>query len=382
MQEAEKSFLLLLKSHIRKLTLPVGFSFDSARVISLAQTHNVLPMIYDIGKCISEDIAKTKPLVLRLYGTQIKKNIQFQNLYQQLTNNGIDVLVVKGLVCASCYPNPDYRLSSDIDLIASVNDKTEIECFFTQNAFIKNDDIFHNPDNGLHIELTYDFDEDYEISYVVNNYFTDWRSNLYLCDRYVTLNPTYHFAYLIYHAFTHFIAGGCGIRQIIDIMLFAEKFIDEINFEKCISALNGKYMNFAYNVFYFAAKYFDCEVFDNLLVGKADILCLDDFADDLLDAGLFGKSTEDRLHSAVITESAVKNKSKFLTLFPPYDVMKNRYKILKLFPFLLPLFWVVRLFLYSFRLFAKKDVSPYKSIEIAENRIKLMRKMGIIGSDN
>jgi len=56
----ENSFLFLLKTHINNEKLPDGYRFDVGRVFSLAEIHNVLPMICVVTEEASEDVLMYK----------------------------------------------------------------------------------------------------------------------------------------------------------------------------------------------------------------------------------------------------------------------------------------------------------------------------------
>ena len=139
---------------------------------------------------------------------------------------------------------------------------------------------------------------------------------------------------------------------------------------------------FACNVFLLIEKYFDY-AFDGFdYKSNQSVLCPDVFLADLLSAGVFGKSSEDRVHSASLVLSAVNdngNKSVLKTAFPSYKIMKSKFAFLKYLPFLLPVMWIYRLVVYLFKLIGKKkNVSPVRTIEIAESRIELLKTMEII----
>ena len=124
---------------------------------------------------------------------------------------------------------------------------------------------------------------------------------------------------------------------------------------------------------------FDCKLNDTI---DKKYVHLDDFASDILDAGVFGKSSEDRLHSATVVLNAVHKggkRSVVKSLFPPFSYMKGRFSLLGKLPFLLPLFWIVRIVLYIFSSTERsRSVSPANTIKIASERIELLKKMGII----
>ena len=47
---------------------------------------------------------------------QIRKTEEFLELYRHLSEQGLEPIVVKGIVCRNLYPNPDSRISGDEDL--------------------------------------------------------------------------------------------------------------------------------------------------------------------------------------------------------------------------------------------------------------------------
>ncbi len=383
LHKSHNDFLLLLKHHIDGKHLPDDF--DASKIFELAEKHNVLPIVYAETKIIGCEVNSVASRALRHYGMQVKKNVEFNSLYIKLKNAGVNPIVVKGVVCSGCYPVPDYRIFSDVDLIVDENEKQIVDdCLFSE-GFAINGDNYVNYHTGLNIEITYRRQlADELLSAIVEKHFPDWQNNLVVTDGYLTLSPTHHFAYLIYHAFAHFIASGFGVRQLLDIVLFAKKYYECIDFAKIISVSDDfGFLSFVENLFFAAENVFDCKLFNAYFDKNSEKLCYDLFIDDIMASGLFGNCDEDRLHSAAITSQAVNNSSSgaFSAVFPPYSVMKDKYKCLNKYKFLLPLFWVVRIIVYLFSVFRRKNVSPINSINIARDRMKIMQIMGIINSE-
>ena len=50
-----------------------------------------------------------------------------------------------------------------------------------------------------------------------------------------TMELTDHLVNLIYHAFKHFLHSGFGIRQVCDIVLFANQYGDSIDGDRAIA---------------------------------------------------------------------------------------------------------------------------------------------------
>lgn len=381
--EAEKQFLYLLRCHINNEKLPDGYQFDVGRVFSLAMIHNVLPSIYEIASQTETDLSMIKMSAIRLFCNQISKNTSFREFYNRLMAEGIDVIILKGPVCSVCYEKPDYRLSSDFDIVVEESQRKKLHDFLISDGFEAGKSSYSNPETGLYIEVSATLSEgDGVIKKMADIAFDGFRSRCVTVDSYKTLGFTENLVYLVYHAFKHFVGSGFGVRQLVDIGLFIKNFRNEIDFEladKTISEMGIK--TFYDNLIICFNKYF-CD--DALLDIDEDneYICADEFISDLLTAGVFGKSSEDRLHSANLVMNAVQNNKKsgvLGSLFPSYEIMKNKFKLLERFPFLLPFFWLLRIFDYIFKSIGKnKKVSPAKSIEIANSRIGLMKKMNII----
>ncbi len=384
MTEQEKQFLFLLKTHLNEEKLPDGYHFDVGRVFSLAMMHNVLPMVFDASLNSSEDVSCYKGKAKNDVSFQLIKNVRFSYICKKLTDNNIDVVVVKGPVCASAYPVPDYRLSSDFDIVVPEKDRNALHDIFISEGFECKGDNYSEKSGGLYIEVSTSLGEgNGKIRKSADKVFSGFRGRLITVDGYRTLSYTDNFVYLIYHAFKHFLGSGFGVRQIADILLYIKKNNTYIDYKKSAEMLEeiGTY-TFACNVFMLIEKVFDYvfEGFD--YKADYDILCPDGFLDDLLSAGVFGKSTEDRLHSASLVSSAIEDngsKSVMKTIFPSYKTMKGKFPFLKSLPFLLPFMWILRLVIYTSRvIFRKQKLSPVKSIKIADSRIELLKNMGII----
>ncbi len=384
MREYEEQFLYILSRYINGEGLPDGYRFDVGRVFSLSLSHNVLPMIYEEALYSAENVSAYKKQNLMLSGMQIKKNYAFSKLYSELEKSGFGIIILKGPVCASAYPEPDIRLSSDFDLLVSEDKKQGLHDFLISRGYTCGGETYYSNSDGLYLEVKTSLGEGInKIKNASDKIFEGYEKRTVFIGEYRTLSFNDNLIYIIIHAFKHFVGSGFGIRQLADIMLFAEKYKEKIDFDYVFETL--KYMNadlFAYNVFNAAEIVFGRDFSFIMEKSNGAELFYDDFISDLLEAGVFGKSSEDRLHSASIVNDAVEKNGKrslMSAVFPSYSAMKTKYKILKYLPILLPLAWIFRLIEYFFRsLSDKKHISPARSVKIADERIELMKKMGII----
>lgn len=387
MKDYKNQFLYLFRCALEGERAPGGYAFSADEVFSLASVHNVLPLIFSALPSDFEKSEDLKKACMINAVSQTRKNLAFASLYASLCGEKIDITVLKGPVCASLYPQPDLRLSSDFDILIDFDDDDFLDLFFKENGFKEKNGSYFNEKNGLYIEVKLSPAEGTgRLRRQAEKMFDGFENRRTFVGGYKTLSYTDNMLYLIYHAFRHFTGSGFGVRQLADIALFALSYREKIDFGFVFGKLgliNAE--GFAYNIFNTAEKVFDFDFSFIVKNAPQEILCHNEFIEDLLNAGIFGKSSENRLHSAAAVSSSVENgsgsrfRSVLSSAFPGYSVMKNKYPILSRLPFLLPLFWLVRIVHYVFKaIFKRNRISPSESIKIADERTLLMKKMGII----
>ena len=122
---SENVFLTLLSSAVRTgqtVTVPPIAASDWNSVFRLAESHHVLPLIADAayrsGLPVPEELFRVyRHRAMRMVSIQTAKTAAFAALYSYLAEQGLQALVVKGVVCRELYPNPDFRFSADEDLL-------------------------------------------------------------------------------------------------------------------------------------------------------------------------------------------------------------------------------------------------------------------------
>ena len=227
MQVFEEQFLFLLKTALNNEKLPDGYSFDVDRVFLIASKHNLLPVIYSkAAECEGTDISLWKNTVLKLCGSQISKEVQFELICSELSDLGLRPVVVKGPVCAKTYPVSHYRLSSDFDIIVKAENRHLFDNFFKQKGFLCSNNSYRSQELGLYIEISSELGEGNDKWAVsVDNAFTGFFERTIKSGFYDALAHEEHFVYLIYHAFKHFIGSGFGVKQLADIYMYIKNII-------------------------------------------------------------------------------------------------------------------------------------------------------------
>ena len=251
---------------------------------------------------------------------------------------GINHQLLKGSVLKGIYPSPEMRDMSDIDLVVydeSLDRAADVmkKMGFKNHGLIKHHMIFTN-DQGIVVEVHWClFDQNAGKNQHL--YFKDIRAKLSEGKQH-----TYEFGledfyiYMIAHMAKHFFETGCGIRNLVDIYVYLNKYQEMMDepylqheLDKC------GILDFEKNMRELAYIWMDnraCpEFFEELFAY-------------MVDSGIYGK-TENGVWSQLAKE--VQNKDDNIKLryyFPSIDFMSEKYPWLKNVPFLLPVAWVIR----------------------------------------
>ena len=383
---------------------------DWLALMNQACLHKVLPMIYDAvydcpaAESMTQDMRTFyKNQMKYQVVTQARGTAEFLQLWQELREAELTPLIVKGLICRNLYPNPDFRLSADEDVL------------IPKEQYAR----FHDKMLAYGLELAEpekDIKDEYVVSYIKkdssvfieahkalfapeSDVFKDWNgyfSNVFkhsVCQEadgieVLTLGYTDHLLYLIFHAFKHFLYSGFGIRQVCDITLYANAYGSMIDWERigticremraerfCIALfkIGKKYLTFAPQMACYPQKWDESEVDETAML------------EDLLRGGVYGKSDRSRLHSGNMTLHAVEAHKKgkkvsgniLRVVFPEVKELQPGYPYLKKYPYLVPVAWMERIIKYKREM--REDNNAMESIRIGNQRIELLKQYGVIG---
>lgn len=246
--------------------------------------------------------------------------------------------VLKGTILKMDYPSPEMREMSDIDLVVfdeTLERATEVmeKLGYKNCGVVKHHAIFTKKP-GIMVEVHWClFDENVDHKQFM--YFKNFRSNLKEGFKY-----TYEFSkedfyiYMLAHMAKHFFETGCGIRNLIDIYIFNNKYG---------SVLDKKYISGELTAC--GLLDFEKHMKELTYIWLEDKKC-SDFYEDLFEymlvGGIYGK-TENGIWSQLAKETVDGNKMiKLHYYFPSINFMKEKYPWLAKAPFLLPVAWIIR----------------------------------------
>ena len=375
----------------------------------MAGIHHVLPLVY--GAVHKAPGLKTldpgflgdiRQQVIRQVASQTVRTQEFLALNRDLQEKGIEPVVVKGIICRNLYPQPDYRPSTDEDLLIPAHRYEDCHGELLARgmepvgqAEPEAYEVPYRKKGGmLYIELHKQLFPPLSDAYGdLNRFFEDVHKTAVAealpGGTVYTLAPTDHLFYLICHAFKHFLHSGFGIRQVCDIILYANRYgaaldwqrvlencraIRAEKFAAAIFRIGGKYLVFDEEKATYPAAWRDIPVDEIPMLG------------DLLSAGVYGGATMSRKHSSAITLDAVAARKQgrksrnavLLSAFPSASKLEGRYPYLKKHPYLLPVAWCSRLITYSGEVRRSGDNDAAEALKIGNARIALLKTYDIL----
>lgn len=214
-----------------------------------------------------------------------------KSLAKLYADNGVQTLVLKGLVFSECYPYPSHRSSCDLDCYLA-GDYEKGNVLVEQAGVVVDRDYFKNSSfryEGLHVEN--------------HHFFTPFRGSRKakeyerLLHREISatggrpifdsdlLAPPVMFSALfcMSHAQTHFLSEGITLRHILDWSLFRKRHYDEIDWSRFESICRD------YGMWQFAQTFTRIGLF---LLGEAEYSSLTTIDLRLLDDTLYGPREE------------------------------------------------------------------------------------------
>ena len=234
-------------------------------------------------------------------------------------------MVVKGLVCRELYPTPEQRISGDEDLLLDPESFCCCVELLKQRGMElvsggetpEGDAALLDRKTGLYLELHPDRTTKQDVGNGgVERFFeraADRAIPLQCAGITVyTLPHTQHMLYLILHAFKHFLHSGFGVRQLCDMVQYANRYgecIDWAEVARCCDECRAQ--KFAAALLVLGRQWLGLD-FDRAGHPECTLQSEKDAADllqDLLGSGAYGDSSMSRRHSGTLTLETVRNRS-------------------------------------------------------------------------
>lgn len=358
-KDAETEYLLtLLRCAVRnEQAPPAPENIDWKRLIDISKKQQVFSMLVQVldMKSLPEEQAQE---LVNYSRSELVKMIAVQNELAQLeallSENEICYMLLKGSVIRNYYPKQSMRQMSDIDILYDTSRRDDLirlmksRGFYLKSAEANSDDFYKNPYYNFEFHRSL-FDErdafcpDFDLW---KRALPDEQNRF----KYI-INREDCFIYALCHMYDHYCISGCGIRFVADIYVLLSSFDN----------LDWDYIGKTFESFGFSD-------FCNNAIGLAKVLFGEKDAekeeqelfDFLISGGVYGTSDFSK-----VIENNGGSKFKYLMhrIFPPKRQMLGNYPKLKKMPFLLPFYYVFRLFQRLYYNFGgvKKELKNLKS---------------------
>ena len=380
-------FKILAEYFIRLIRFGVGISdkipekpenIEWAEVYKLSKNHSLNVIAYQALKkantAVEEDVWQKWERKYRLaIQADTEQLFAWDEIKELAEKYAFKVLPMKGINVKKLYPCPSLRQMGDIDLLYEKEDFKKIKQALEDVGYVyetssseSNHQVFKRlpvMDVEMHRDL---FACDHPFyAYYVNPFSRAQRTEL----QYVyTFSLNDEYIYTVLHAAKHYFSYGSGVRTFLDMHIFLSHYQSELDFsyiEKELAKADelAKQNGADYSIVEFEKS--ARELANDWFNG--DEVYLSETALCVISGGVYG------VLERGWKRAYEKEGKKYLwrRLFPSYKAMCKRSPILKKLPFLLPFFWIGRLF----KVFKSKTAKQeYRYIKSQEKKNKNTKK--------
>ena len=310
---------------------------DFQAVYSLAKAHDILNLT-----CYAIDRLEHKPEPELLKKWQFNRNqcvhrsmiqtAEFEAICRAFEKKHIEYLPVKGLFISNLYPKTDYRFMSDLDILVRKEQLKAADGIMLSLGYEADtlgymyDDSF-NKKPFMHVELHHEL---FPLNSPFHEYFDD------VLDRCggkygKKMSDEDAYIYIMAHMCKHYRESGTGIRSVADTYLLNRRYMPTMDREYLDAELiRLEIKEFVGVISEIADKWFSDKSFDSFSREERYIL----------NSGIYGTIEQKVLNR----RSELGEKHFFLRrIFPPLNLMKDIFRPVRKFPFLVPVFYVYRI---------------------------------------
>ncbi len=341
---------------------PDEINWENILKVSLA--HNITNLVgYAIinGKYnVPEEIKKQfeKKIFERLT-VSTNQNNELLKVFRLFEEYNISYMPLKGIILQDLYPEKDMRTMADADILIKNTQYDEARKILSDLGYEfyseSNHEFNYIKKPYMHIELHKYLIPSYNED--LYQYFGDGWKKAQLCNdnssRY-ELSTEDNFIYLIAHFAKHYRDAGIGIKSVIDLWVYLEKY-PNMNMEFIyleLDKLNLK--TFFENILKLIRAWFA----DGQMDEVASMMTLF-----IINSNTFGTMKNQMSAKSIRENKNIEDAQKFKYLrniFPNLEKMKLIFPILEKLPILLPFFWAFRVV--RFVLFRRDRIEKNKQI--------------------
>lgn len=360
----------------KPLNLPEGISVDE--ILDIAHRNHMEYLLLGAlikVETLSEEYKQImRGKVMRSLMRTMTQVAEIKMLEKCFEEAGVKNQPMKGARMKFIYPAPEMREMSDIDILIDADCMEQAREILMGNGYDLTKEIKHH---DIYMKKPFMVVEAHRVLYDKTvdgeqyRYFSSFsKAKLREGFQYTyDFNKEDFYVYMMAHMAKHFYAMGCGIRNLVDIYVYQEKYGAELNkaylkeeLKKC------GILEFTNHMEKLAAIW---------LKGEKTSMFYEDLFQYMMDSGIYGKDengiwnkfAEEKMHDKEATPSQLKR----WYYFPPLSYMSEYYPWLEDHSWLLPVAWGIR----AWRgIFMKKGVHKREMLhEIDEDKVKTYQKI-------
>ncbi|MDD2595623.1 MAG: nucleotidyltransferase family protein [Bacteroidales bacterium] len=255
---------------------------DWQKLYDVSKDHGLLAVVFNTVTQLPNELQPPHDLKLNWivsverihakFGIQIKTA---HSLSEYLQNNGVQLMIMKGLSLAPYYPDPSDREFGDIDIYTFGQ-------FDLSNRLVQDRGVEVNMENDKHsvfringilVENHLIFLAFYmKVGRMINDYLQKicTPDKCHNVDGLLFPDADFNVIFLLRHLSSHFSKGRSSIRNVVDWGLFLINDFDKLNLSECEHILRETGMLTAYNVFTKVAADVLGTDFSKCYIGKPD----------------------------------------------------------------------------------------------------------------
>lgn len=260
-----------------------------------AMQQAVLPLLMSVAP--NSSYQKENGAIL---ANSIRSFYEHGELHEIMTDAHVPYVVLKGAVSASYYPDPVLRSMGDVDFFVRSDDIAKSGAALENNEFTHEnlgylvyDDAYRRDDSVWELHWGISGTPETKIGEVIQGYLSNLIEKAVLTEGenggFFAPSDFHHCLILLLHSIHHMVGGGIGLRHLCDWAVFAHK-VDvsqwETELKECglfqlarvLTLVSIRYLGMPYQNW----------------CGEEPDAILEQFMDDILDAGNFGNKDQSR----------------------------------------------------------------------------------------
>lgn len=322
---------------------------DFSALFALAKKHQIYniiyPLISDMESVSKEEKENWRNYNLSEITRMLTVNHERSVIFNELTENEIRFMPLKGLILKNYYPKESMRQMSDNDILYDFTKRDILHGIMVRNGYKavatgeNSDDYFKQPYSTFEFHRELFFKESDFCPHFDNLWDNAYRDKDNPFMYHMNLNDVY--VYSVCHMYKHFSTAGCGVRFLADIYVFLRKEKDNLDWGYIHECLE----QYGISEYEKESRELAFKLFGEKELSEKETALFETY----INFGIYG-SGKIRLAKNIeklADSGSVKNAKKkyiFKRLFPSRKKMIADYRVLEKKPWLLPAYYIVRLF--------------------------------------